>query len=156
MAMSKYETIMWEGKMKEQILDHAHALYVEKYPAGSVFNVIHATTTDDKGYIKKGATLIETHLVVYKDPSTAQKWELIFSIAKLTVEEGLEAVLGHLRGRLSEKTNRDMESSLKAFAKSLVESARLHAWTSNQTFGDRKGMTKRMDVELLSLHTQQP
>ncbi|KAI4708255.1 hypothetical protein J4E89_006877 [Alternaria sp. Ai002NY15] len=131
MAMSKYETMIWEEKMIEKILvndrlkAHAHALFVEKYPGGSVFNVIQATTTDEDGYVKQGATLIETHLVVYKAPSTAEKWELVLSSDKvMTVEEGLEVLWGNLRSRLSEKFDRERESLVEAFVKSLVGPAR--------------------------------
>jgi len=78
-----------------RLTGQAHALFVGSYPRGSVFDIIH-TTTDTEG--SSQAPLYATHLVVYKAPSTAQRWELVFAVHDCkSVVEGLNYLLNLLR-----------------------------------------------------------
>lgn len=79
--------------------DQARALFVWKYPCGSVFDVIH-TITHELGEMEEytGETYCDTHLVVYKAPGTGQKYKSVLSITKRQdVADGLEDILEEIR-----------------------------------------------------------
>ncbi|KAL1792242.1 hypothetical protein ACET3X_009993 [Alternaria dauci] len=47
MAMSKYETIIWEEKMKEQILSHARIAFADKLAPTSTLDIISTEVRRD-------------------------------------------------------------------------------------------------------------
>ncbi|RYN51661.1 hypothetical protein AA0114_g5385 [Alternaria tenuissima] len=91
MAMSKYETIMWEEKMKEQILAHFRILHAEELTPVSVLDVI---STKPQGVYKSYVIMIDT-------PRSTEYKILLSTEGKRSVGDGLERLLITLRQRLA-------------------------------------------------------
>ena len=81
---------------------HARAIFVEKYPRGSVFDVIHGITHEiEETESFAGGAYYNILLVVYKDPGTTEKYKLVISVLdRQNVAEGLEHLLKELRRRV--------------------------------------------------------
>ncbi|RYN63779.1 hypothetical protein AA0118_g4399 [Alternaria tenuissima] len=92
MAMSKYETIMWEEKMKERILSHARVLYAEKLTPTSILDVISTQDHD---------TFTSYLVMIDKLRSTECKVLLSFTCDFTFLGDRLQILLGALRERLA-------------------------------------------------------
>ncbi|KAI4914348.1 uncharacterized protein J4E92_009547 [Alternaria infectoria] len=90
MAMSNYETIIWEEKMKEQIK--------YSFSATALFDVLHTTVEEFSKY--PTVTHHEIHLIVYKSPSTNSGLEFVITMQCETFTLGLKALLGQMQGQL--------------------------------------------------------
>ncbi|KAI4606631.1 hypothetical protein J4E83_010003 [Alternaria metachromatica] len=96
MAMSKYENIIWEEKMKEKIMSHAGIVYAEELLPSSHFHIIIAQEKKSDG----GSFYTTSLLVIYAPVGTG--YEVLFSTREReTVGDGLEAMLEILQQKVA-------------------------------------------------------
>ncbi|KAI4646134.1 uncharacterized protein J4E79_010643 [Alternaria viburni] len=100
MAMSKYENIIWEEKIKEQILSHARILYSQKLNPNSILDVVN-TTSKLPGY----SFVAYTSHVVDIDAPKNTGWRVLLSSRECMslgecLEETLQTLQDLLRPRL--------------------------------------------------------
>ena len=122
MAMSKYETIIWEKEMKEQIsckhppsgyfrcymltsllaIALARATYKDSFSNGSVFDVIHSTRKLNLGgFMLSTPGGVDTHLIVYKSPPSVRgDMEILITIENASTAQGLEALRQQMQDQL--------------------------------------------------------
>ncbi|KAI4677870.1 uncharacterized protein J4E84_008815 [Alternaria hordeiaustralica] len=102
MAMSKYETIIWEEKMKEQIVSLARATYKDSFSNGSVFDVIYSTRKFTiGGFGTSTPDGVDTHLIVYKSPPSVRgDMEILITIESASTARGLEVLKQQMQDQL--------------------------------------------------------
>ncbi|KAF7676711.1 hypothetical protein GT037_004923 [Alternaria burnsii] len=91
MAISKYETIMLEEKLKEQILSHYRILHAEKLTPVSVLEVIST----------KHPSVYKSFIVMIDTPRSTQYKVLLYTEGKRSVSDTLEHLLLSLRQKLA-------------------------------------------------------
>ncbi|KAI4606632.1 hypothetical protein J4E83_010004 [Alternaria metachromatica] len=124
MAMSKYETILWEEKMKEQIMSLARATYTDSFSQCSVFDVIHTTIKGHKAGVGVH-TLHATHLIVYKWPSIHAGLEFVITVECKSFAEGLESLMARMQDQLGRSIARAEVDKVNSFIEEdWIDSAR--------------------------------
>ncbi|KAI4947706.1 hypothetical protein J4E91_006528 [Alternaria rosae] len=94
MSMSKYDTILWEKEMKEQI-SHVRVIFSREPTPSSPLDIINAKVPGPTGSIYK------SHLVKWHSSSSTAWKFLCSSQSKVSFAESLEVMLEGLRGDLS-------------------------------------------------------
>ncbi|KAI4687907.1 uncharacterized protein J4E88_003500 [Alternaria novae-zelandiae] len=119
MAMSKYETIIWEKEMKEQISSLARATYKDSFSNGSVFDVIHSTRKLNLGgFMLSTPGGVDTHLIVYKSPPSVRgDMEILITIESASTARGLEV----LKQQMQDQLGRSLELAKELLAASSEE-----------------------------------
>ncbi|KAI4914347.1 uncharacterized protein J4E92_009546 [Alternaria infectoria] len=105
MAMSKYENIIWEKEMKDQICIHARILYSRELTLDCLMDVINST---DK---LPGCSfdVYKSHVVTINAP-TSNAWRVLFSSQNcMSLGESLEETLRTLQERLRPRFQPDVQ-----------------------------------------------